>query len=99
MKFIPSQTLVTTANRIFFICGIACLLLLLVLGVTYCVSNPECDVITEFKAKVALALINALMVTSWVFMRVIRYLDYCAKVEAGIIEAPPRRPPRRRDRA
>ena len=94
MKFVPSQTLVTTANRIFLILGIGWFVALLVLGVTYCATNPECSVITESKAMGVFIVINSLMVISWVFMCVITYRDLCAKAEAGTIEAPPQRPTR-----
>lgn len=94
MAFRPSQALVNIANLIFLICGIGWMLVLLVLGVAYCASSPECHVITESKAKVAFAVISPLMGVSWLFMRVIKYHDFCAKVEDGIIEIPPRRPPR-----
>ncbi len=94
MKFIPSQTLVNLAKRVFLTFGISCFITLLVLGVTYCTSSPECNMVTKSKAEVALAVIGSLTIISWGFMRVIDYRDFCAKVEAGIIKMPPQRPPR-----
>ena len=94
MAFRPSQALVTVANMIFLVCGIGWFLVLLVMGTTYCVSSPECHVITESRVKIAFTVIHSLTMISWLFMRVIRYHDFCAKVKAGIIEMPPRRPPR-----
>lgn len=94
MAFRPSPALVNVASLIFVICGISWMLVLLVLGVIYCTSSPECHVITQSKAIVAFTAINPLMWASWLFMRVIKYHDFSAKVDDGIIKMPPRRPPR-----
>ena len=91
----PSRMLVNTAIKVFIWTSICCLAVSLVYAGITCATTPKCQVLLPL-SRVRMVWSIALAVTFlvWLFMRVVRYRDFCAKIEDGTIKMPPRRPPR-----
>ena len=93
----PNERLVNTAVRIFLVCTPLWIALALFYFGMSCATNSSCQaILPESRFRMIFVIANTIAVTSWVFMRVVRYLDFCAKVDDGTIEMPPRPPPRER---
>ena len=91
----PSQTLVNTAIKVFIWTSICFLAVSLVYAGIDCATTPRCQaLLPPSRARMIWSIAFVATFLVWLFMRVVRYRDFCAKVEDGTIKMVPRRPPR-----
>lgn len=98
MRFLsrrPSQTLVNAAIKVFIWTSICLIAVSLVYAGMTCAITPKCQALFPLSSvRMVWSIAVAVNCLGWLFMRVVRYRDFCAKVEDGTITMPPRRPPR-----
>lgn len=91
----PNEHLVNTAVRIFLVCTPLWITSIFFYFGMSCATDSSCQaVLTEARFRVIFVIVNTVIFTSWVFMCVVRYLDFSAKVDDGTITRPPVPPPR-----